>query len=111
MSEDNKVFTICGSTRYMKEMQELALRLTWQGHVVLKPECDMKTPHSLWANPEVAERGKKRLDDVHRAKIRLCDEIIVVGDHIGRSTRAEISYAALIGKKISFLEMEGFDES
>ncbi|MFF4058883.1 hypothetical protein ACFYZ8_23360 [Streptomyces sp. NPDC001668] len=40
-----------------------------------------------------AEAFKVRLDDLHRAKIRLADEVLVLGDHIGDSTRAENAYA------------------
>ncbi|MEV4808101.1 hypothetical protein AB0K18_49650 [Nonomuraea sp. NPDC049421] len=47
-----------------------------------------------------------RLDDLHRAKIRLADEVLVVGDYIGDSTRAEIAYARSLGKPVRFTHPE-----
>ncbi|MGW2591732.1 hypothetical protein ACWCXC_15915 [Streptomyces sp. NPDC001515] len=45
---------------------------------------------------------KARLDGLHRAKIRLADEVLVVGDYIGDSTRAEIAYARSLGRPVRF---------
>ena len=46
------------------------------------------------------------LDDIHKRKIDMCDEIFVinVGVYIGDSTRSEIEYAKAHGKKIEYLE-------
>ncbi|MGQ5640807.1 MULTISPECIES: hypothetical protein [unclassified Streptomyces] len=88
-----RIVAICGSTRFMTEMNEADLRETKSGKIVVKPGCDMKSPHVLWSDPVEAEALKVRLDDLHRAKIRLADEVLVVGDYIGDSTRAEIAYA------------------
>jgi hypothetical protein len=101
-----KIVVICGSTRFMPEMAEADLRETAAGRIVVKPGCDMKTPHPLWADPVEAERLKIRLDDLHRAKIRLADEVLVVGDYIGASTTAEIDYARLLGKPVRFTHPE-----
>ncbi|MGA5318970.1 hypothetical protein ACPCIU_00885 [Streptomyces seoulensis] len=100
------VVVICGSTRFMAEMTEADLRETAAGKIVVKPACDMKSPHELWTDPVEAEALKARLDDLHRAKIRLADEVLVVGDYIGDSTRAEISYARSLGKPVRFTHPE-----
>ncbi|MDT0270608.1 hypothetical protein RM844_30480 [Streptomyces sp. DSM 44915] len=100
------IVVICGSTRFMEQMAAADLELTAAGRIVVKPGCDMKTPHSLWADPANAERIKAGLDDLHRAKIRLADEVLVVGDYIGDSTRAEIAYARELGKPIRFTHPE-----
>lgn len=97
-----RIVVICGSTRFMTEMADADRELTWAGHIVVKPGCDMKTEHQLWADPAEAEAGKERLDDLHRAKIRLADAVLVVGDYIGSSTRAEIAYARSLGKPVEF---------
>ena len=97
-----EIVVICGSTRFMDQMTDADRQLTFAGHIVVKPGCDMKSPHPLWADPAVAERGKQRLDGLHRAKIRLADRVLVVGDYIGDSTRAEIAYARSLGKPIEF---------
>jgi mannose/fructose-specific phosphotransferase system component IIA len=103
------IVVICGSTRFMDQMAEAATRETAaspQGRIVVKPDCNMKQPHELWADPVEAEALKERLDDLHRAKIRLADEVLVVGDYIGSSTTAEIAYARFLGKPVRFTHPE-----
>jgi hypothetical protein len=97
-----RVVVICGSTRFMAEMTEADLRETAAGNIVVKPGCNMKQPHPLWADPLEAEHLKGRLDQLHRAKIRLADEVLVVGDYIGSSTTSEIRYARALGKPVRF---------
>uniref|UniRef100_UPI003F492844 hypothetical protein n=1 Tax=Streptomyces sp. CA-141956 TaxID=3240051 RepID=UPI003F492844 len=97
---------ICGSTRFMKEMAQADKELTFTGHIVVKPGCDMKNPDPLWADEAAAEEGKKLLDGLHRAKIRLADRVLVVGDYIGDSTRSEIAYARELGKPVAFTHPE-----
>ncbi|MET8556485.1 hypothetical protein ABZV64_16210 [Streptomyces sp. NPDC004959] len=97
-----RIVAICGSTRFMTQMNEADLRETAAGRIVVKPGCDMKSPHALWSDPVEAEALKARLDALHRAKIRLADEVLVVGDYIGDSTRAEIAYARSLGKPVRF---------
>lgn len=97
-----RTVAICGSTRFMDLMTEVDVLETANGHIVVKPGCNMKELHPLWADPADAEVLKARLDDLHRAKIRLADEVLVVGDYIGDSTRAEIAYACELGKPVRF---------
>ncbi|MFF0009628.1 hypothetical protein ACFYQT_40240 [Streptomyces tibetensis] len=101
-----QIIAICGSTRFMEEMANTDRELTWDGFIVVRPGCNMKEPNPLWADPAKAEAGKQRLDDLHRAKIRLADVVIVVGDYIGDSTRAEIAYARSLGKPVRFTHPE-----
>ncbi|MFJ9795843.1 hypothetical protein [Streptomyces sp. NPDC101145] len=101
-----RIVVICGSTRFMTEMAEAEVRETQAGRIVVKPGCDLKSPHELWADPAEARALKVRLDGLHRAKIRLADEVLVVGDYIGDSTRAEIAYARSLGKPVRFTHPE-----
>ncbi len=101
-SLDVPIVVICGSTRFMAEMAEANLNETADGKIVLAPGCNMKEPHPRWSDPLEAERLKGRLDQLHRAKIRLADEVLVVGDYIGSSTIAEIRYARALGKPVRF---------
>ncbi|MDQ1036892.1 hypothetical protein QFZ75_003308 [Streptomyces sp. V3I8] len=101
-----RIVVICGSTRFMTEMDEADLRETEAGRIVVKPCCDMKSPHALRYGPVEAEALKVRLGDLHRAKIRLADEVLVVGDRIGDSTRAEIAYARSLGRPVRFTHPE-----
>jgi hypothetical protein len=102
------IVAICGSTRFMAEMAEAELRETTAlpGKIVVKPGCDMKSSHTLWSDPVEAAALKVRLDELHRAKILLADEVLVVGDYIGDSTRAEIAYARSLGKPVRFTHPE-----
>ena len=52
------------------------------------------------------EGTKAMLDDMHKRKIDMADEIFVinVGGYIGESTRSEIAYAKSQGIGVRFLE-------
>jgi hypothetical protein len=100
------VVVLCGSMRFAAEMAEAAIVESVAGALVLKPDCNMKLPHPLWADPAEAEALKVRLDEQHRQKIRLADRVLVVGSYIGDSTRSEIAYARELGKPIRFTHPE-----
>jgi hypothetical protein len=100
------VVVLCGSMRFAAEMAEAAVVESVAGALVLKPDCNMKVEHPLWADPVEAEALKVRLDDQHRQKIRLADRVLVVGDYIGDSTRGEIAYARELGKPVRFTHPE-----
>jgi len=46
------------------------------------------------------------LDEMHKRKIDLSDEIFVINKngYIGSSTSSEIEYATKLGKKVNYLE-------
>lgn len=100
------VVVLCGSMRFADDMVEVAIEESVAGALVLKPDCNMKIAHPLWADPVEAEALKVRLDDQHKQKIRLADRVIVVGDYIGDSTRGEIAYARKLGRPIRFTHPE-----
>lgn len=106
LAQEPTVVVLCGSTRFMEEMAEANARETAAGRIVLAPGCDLKTPHSLWADPAAVEALKPMLDALHRAKIRMADEVLVVGDYVGDSTRSEVRYARQLGKTIRFTHPE-----
>ena len=97
-----KIVCLCGSTRFMEAFQEANLKETLEGNIVLTVGCDMRSDESLGLLPAV----KVRLDELHKRKIDLADEIFVlnVGGYIGESTRSEIEYAQAQDKPIRFLE-------
>ena len=49
---------------------------------------------------------KEMLDDMHKRKIDMADEIFVINKngYIGDSTRSEITYAMEHGKTVKYLE-------
>lgn len=60
----------------------------------------------LAAHVRITPEQKIALDELHKRKIDLSDEILVlnVGGYIGQSTANEIAYAANTGKRIRYLE-------
>lgn len=77
-------------------------RLTLEGNIVISVGL---FGHS--GDDEVWTEGmKEMLDDMHKRKIDMADEIFVinVGGYIGSSTRSEIEYATATGKTVKYLE-------
>ena len=97
-----KVITLCGSTRFKEQFLEAQKRLTLQGNIVISVGL---FGHS--GDEEVWAPGtKEMLDDMHKRKIDMADEIYVinVGGYIGESTRSEIEYAKKNGRGVRYLE-------
>lgn len=97
-----KVITLCGSTRFKDTFLEVLKKLTLEGNIVLLPGV-----YAHAGDDEVWAPGMKEfLDDMHRRKIDMSDEIYVVnpGGYIGDSTRGEIDYARRNGRGIRYLE-------
>ena len=96
------IITLCGSTRFKEQFLEAQKRLTLEGNIVISVGL---FGHS--GDDEVWTEGtKEMLDDMHKRKIDMADEIFVinVGGYIGSSTRSEIAYAAATGKTVRYLE-------
>ncbi|MBO7467238.1 MAG: hypothetical protein J6T94_06120 [Bacteroidaceae bacterium] len=102
MIQQYKIVTLCGSTRFKEQFLEVQKKLTLEGNIVISVGL---FGHS--GDEEVWKPGtKEMLDDMHLRKIDLSDEIYVinVGGYIGESTKREIAYAEMTGKKIHYLE-------
>lgn len=103
-----KIICLCGSTRFTEQMLIKQWELTKQGHIVLS-WCAL--PNSYWSgsgSSHIGEREgvKEIVDEVHKRKIDLSDEIYVIniGGYIGESTRNEIDYAFKEGKMVLYEE-------
>jgi hypothetical protein len=96
------IVCLCGSTRFMQAFQVANLRETLAGRIVLTVGCDTKSDAMLALDSEV----KAMLDELHKRKIDLADEILVlnVGGYVGSSTASEIAYARAHGKRVRWLE-------
>ena len=97
-----KVITLCGSTRFKDAFMEAQKRLTLEGNIVISVGL---FGHS--GDDEVWTKGtKEMLDDMHKRKIDMADEIFVinVGGYIWASTRSEIEYATATEKIVRYLE-------
>lgn len=94
------VVTICGSTRFKKEIEAVAHDLTLQNHIVLAPHVF----HHM-EDEEMPMELKIRLDNLHKEKINMSDAIFVVNvnGYIGESTYGEIDWANRMKKEVFFL--------
>lgn len=99
------IVCLCGSTRFFDEFRRQNLRLTLAGVIVLSIGCDTKADGDI-AEIQDVDQAKADLDELHKRKIDLADELYVlnVGGYIGESTRSEIDYAHRHGKPITYLE-------
>jgi hypothetical protein len=81
---------------------------TFYGRIVLSIGCDLRNHMFDTYTAEHKEEIKKGLDELHKRKIDLADEILVlnVGGYVGESTLSEIAYAAEHGKAVRWLELD-----
>ena len=104
-----KVIPLCGSTRFKDAFMEAQKRLTLEGNIVISVGLfGHSGDNEVWENMDegTLTRTKEMLDDMHKRKIDMADEIFVinVGGYIGESTRSEIAYAEAAGKAVRYLE-------
>ena len=101
MMHEYKIITLCGSIKFKDEFMKVQQRLTLDGNIVLTPNF-----FNNIKKEEIDLETKKMLDEMHKQKIDMSEEIYVinVGGYIGESTKSEIEYAKRKGKKISYLE-------
>lgn len=97
-----KVITLCGSTRFKDDFFREQKRLTLEGNIVISVGM---FGHS--GDNEVFTEGvKDMLDDMHKRKIDMADEIFVINKdgYIGSSTKSEIEYAIKTNKPVKYME-------
>lgn len=99
-----KIITLCGSTRFKKEFEQVQKMLTLQSHIVIS--VGLFDADHEYKNQTIDFHTKLMLDDMHKRKIDLADEIYVinVGGYIGESTASEIEYTLSTGKVVNYLE-------
>lgn len=105
---ETKVICLCGSTRFTKQMLIKQWEFTKEGYIVLS-WCAL--PDDYFVDGDAFHIGDKEnvkelIDEVHKRKIDLSDEIFVinVNDYIGDSTKSEIEYAVEHNKPVKWLE-------
>lgn len=103
MVDGHKVITLCGSTRFKDAFEHVNKVLTLQGNIVISVGVFVHE-----GDEKITEEQKAMLDDLHKRKIDMADEIFVVNAwaYIGESTKSEIEYAKAHGKPVRYL-MEG----
>ncbi len=98
------IITLCGSTKFKDEFLRVQKELTLKGNIVISV--------GLFGHADgeyekiITDEVKIMLDDMHKRKIDMADEIFVInkGGYIGTSTKSEIEYAIETGKKVNYLE-------
>ena len=104
-----KVITLCGSTRFKDAFMETQKKLTLEGNIVISVGLfGHSGDNEVWENMDegTLTKTKEMLDDMHKRKIDMADEIFVINvdGYIGDSTRSEIEYATQTGKTVRYLE-------
>lgn len=104
-----KVITLCGSTRFKDAFLDARKKLTLEGNIVISVGLFGHSGDSeVWENMDegTLTKTKEMLDDMHKRKIDMADEIFVinVGGYIGSSTKSEIEYAIATCKAVRYLE-------
>lgn len=108
-----KVITLCGSTRFKNEFMRVQKELTLKGFIVISVGLFGHSGDSeVWDGMDegTLSKTKEILDDMHKRKIDMADEIFVInpGEYIGDSTRSEIEYAEATGKKVFYLTVNPY---
>ena len=104
MVGEYQVVTLCGSTRFKNEFMEVQKQLTLEGNIVISVGLFGHSGDSaVWENMDegTLTKTKEMLDDMHKRKIDMADEIFVinVNGYIGDSTRSEIEYEKAHGRR------------
>lgn len=94
-----KVVTLCGSMRFAKQMQQIALELeTKYGYCVLQPIFE--------ADTKLSDEDLDSLAKAHFKKIDISDAVYIVNidGYVGKSVSEEIRYAKERNKEILYHE-------
>lgn len=95
------IVTLCGSTRFKKEFEEIEKQLTLRSYIVLTVGFFEKIEGIELSSTDIIQ-----LNALHMEKIRLSGSIFVINKdgYIGDQTRQEIEYAKGLGIKVDYLE-------
>ena len=104
-----KIITLCGSTKFKEDFMRIQKELTLKGNIVISVGLfGHSGDKEVWENMSEGELTKTKimLDDMHKRKIDMADEIFVINKngYIGESTRSEINYAIQTNKKVNYME-------
>ena len=97
-----KVITLCGSTKFKEDFFREQKRLTLEGNIVISVGLfGHSGDNEVWT-----EGTKEMLDEMHKRKIDMADEIFVINKdgYIGSSTKSEIEYAIKTNKPVNYME-------
>jgi hypothetical protein len=107
MPNKPKIVCLCGSTRFIEQFAILQWTLEKEGYITLGLHLLPASYPGVTPDHMAETEGiKEQMDELHKRKIDLADEILVlnIGGYIGESTRSEIEYAKAHGKPVKYLE-------
>ena len=109
--ERPRIVCLCGSVRFLEAFDRASLAETLAGRIVLSVGSHRMRDEDALTHLNAVERAEAlaRLAELHRRKIDLADELLVinVGGYVGESTRSETEYARQQGKPVRWLESPG----
>lgn len=103
------IVTLCGSTRFKEDFLKVQKELTLKKYIVISVGLfGHSGDEEVWErlDEDTLTETKLMLDDMHKEKIDMADEIFVINPqgYIGDSTWSEICYAYMTDKRIESLE-------
>ena len=104
-----KVITLCGSTKFKEDFMRCQKELTLHGNIVISVGLfGHSGDNEVWENMSEGELTKTKLmlDDMHKRKIDMADEIVVINKngYIVGSTKSEIEDVIKPNKKVNYME-------
>lgn len=104
------IITICGSTKFKREYEEVAKELTIADYAVLSVGAFLHSDTEL--KDRITNEVKSQLDRLHLEKISISQAIVVINqdNYIGKSTQNEINYAQKLGKPVYYYITTHYDE-
>jgi hypothetical protein len=98
--DNYKIITLCGSTKFKNKFEEINMKLTLEGKIILLPGCYVHTNNVI-----ITDKQKEELDILHKEKILMSDCIYVINEdnYIGSSTKSEIEFAQYHNKPVYYL--------
>lgn len=99
------IITLCGSTKFKAQFEEVNRRLTWSGWIVLS----VGSFHHSEKDHDVAGQiiaRKVKLDGLHKEKIEMSQAVVIIDPtcYIGESTQSELDFATQLKKPIYWYE-------
>lgn len=89
------IVCLCGSTRLRGEFEQAAKEETFAGRIVISVGFFAHSDTGGHKEETLGYEVAAQLDELHKRKIDLADEILVINQYgyVGNSTRSEIAYA------------------
>lgn len=105
MTDPPEIVCICGSARFVDEMNSANRHLTLAGAIVVAPSV-LANADGHGAEAAITDEQRTALGELHLRKIDLADRVLVVnpGGYIGESTTREIAYAEASDKPVSYTD-------